>query len=175
MRLSNRHTNLRITATGRLVVLAALLALGLALAQSPANDISFRSETYIVSRVTLEGGGTEERYSPATSAIRGQVVEYRIFATNTGETTLPAGQVQILAPIDAGMAFVVNSATPSSERLLTEFSIDGVDYSEPPLLVGEGDDRRVAEPGEYTMIRWTLLVPLEPGQEFAFVYRVTIE
>lgn len=155
--------------------MAALLLAGLVLAQSPANDISFRSETYIVSRVTLEGGATEERYSAATSAIRGQVVEYRIFATNTGETTLPAGQVQILAPVGEGMSFVANSATPSSERLLTEFSVDGADYSEPPLLVGEADSRRVADPGEYTMIRWTLLVPLEPGQELAFVYRVVVE
>jgi len=43
-----------------------------------------------------------------------------------------------------------------------------------PILVGEGDERRVVEPTEYRAVRWTLLVPLEPGQEEPFYYRVTV-
>lgn len=147
---------------------------GSATAQN-TNPITFRSEIYVVSQVTLDNGTKEERFTAATQAIPGQVVEYRIFATNSGETTLPAGVVQIYGPVQSGMEFVANSATPSSSEVLTEFSVDGVNFSEAPLLVGPTTDRRVAEPAEYTMIRWTLLVPMEPGQEEPFYYRVVLK
>lgn len=156
------------------LVALLLLSAGPALAQSPSNPISFRSEIYVVSQVTAEDGSKEERFTAATSAIPGQTVEYRIFATNVGETTLPAGVVQIYGPVQDGMTYVANSATPSSERVLTEFSVDGTEFSEPPVLVGVGASRRVAEASEYTTIRWTLLVPMEPGQEVPFIYRVII-
>ncbi len=168
----------KLTAYKRLSALAAAVlataTLGLAAAQAP-NPITFRSEIYVVSQVTLADGGKEERFTPATQAIPGQVVEYRIFATNSGETTLPAGVVQIYGPVQDGMEYVAKSATPSSDKLLTEFSVDGVNFSEAPVLVGTETARRVAEPGEYTMIRWTLLIPLEPGQEEPFYYRVVLK
>ncbi len=150
------------------------LLLGVGFAQNAANAIQFRSEIYIVSQVTLQDGTKEERFTAATEAIPGQVVEYRIFATNAGETTLPAGSVQIIGPIQANLQFVANSATPTSDRVLTEYSVDGKTFSAPPVLVGPEDARRVAEPTEYTMIRWTLLVPMEPGQEEPFYYRATL-
>ncbi|HLU82913.1 MAG TPA: hypothetical protein VKZ43_05880 [Trueperaceae bacterium] len=143
-------------------------------AAPPANPIALRSEIYIVSLVTLDDGSREERFTAATSAIPGQVIEYRIFATNTGETTLPAGRVQVLGPVQEGMEFVAGSATPSSERVLTEFSADGSQFGVPPILVGTGDSRRVVEPDEFKAVRWTLLVPMEPGQEEPFFYRVTL-
>lgn len=157
------------------VVVLTALALGQAQnAAQPSNPIQLRSEIYIVSLVTLDDGTQEERFTPATEAIPGQVIEYRVFATNVGETTLPAGRVTILGPIMDGFEFVPRSATPSSERVLTEFSADGESFGTAPLLVGEGQDRRVVEPTEYKAVRWTLLVPLEPGQEEPFYYRVTV-
>jgi len=140
----------------------------------PANPIALRTEIYVVSLVTLDDGSREERFTAATSAIPGQVIEYRIFATNTGETTLPAGRIQVLGPVQDGMEFVAGSATPSSERVLTEFSADGSLFGVQPLLVGTGEDRRVVEPTEFKAVRWTLLVPMEPGQEEPFFYRVTL-
>lgn len=158
-------------------LLLGALALGLlaTVFAQRANPISFRSEIYIVSQITRDDGSKEERFTAATEAIPGQVVEFRIFATNTGDTTLPAGVVQLFGPIEAGMQYVPNSATPTSDRLLTEYSVDGVTFSAPPVLVGEeGEVRRVADPTEYTMIRWTLLVPMEPGQEEPLAYRVLL-
>jgi len=152
-----------------------MLVLGFTLAQDGTNPISLRSEIYIVSLVTADDGTREERFSPATSAIPGQIVEFRIFATNVGETTLPAGRVQVFGPVQDGMEYVATSATPSSERMLTEFSVDGEQFSVPPLLVGEGAQRRVAEPTEYRFVRWTLLVAMEPGQEEPFYYRVEVQ
>ncbi len=169
----------RILATP-IVLLAVLFALGVAFAQQdaqptePQNPIALRTEIYIVSLVTLDDGTREERFSPATSAIPGQVIEWRIFATNVGETTLPAGSVQIFGPVQDGMEYVAGSATPTSERVLTEYSLDGQVFGTPPLLMGEGESRRVVEPEEYKMIRWSLLVDLEPGQETPFYYRVIL-
>lgn len=161
-----------------LSALVVLFALATGQAQDSAqstNPIQLRTEIYIVSLVTLADGTQEERFTPATEAIPGQVIEYRVFATNVGETTLPAGRVTILGPVMDGFEFVPRSATPSSERVLTEFSADGETFGTAPLLVGEGEARRVVEPVDYQAVRWTLLVPLEPGQEEPFYYRVTVQ
>lgn len=155
-----------------LVAIAATLALG---AAQQDNPIAIRLEIYIVSEVTQSDGSVEERFSEATTARPGQVIEYRLFATNTGDTTLPAGTVVILGPVPDGTTYIENSTTPTSERLITEFTADGETYSEPPLIVGEGDDRRLIEPSEYETVRWTLLVPMEPEQEEVFFYRVLVE
>ena len=161
----------------------ALLALTVALIATTAafglaqdeNPIAIRLEIYVVSEVTQPDGTVEERFAEATTARPGQVVEYRLFATNTGDTTLPAGTVVILGPVPDGTSYVENSTTPTSERVITEFSFDGETFSEPPLIVGEGDDRRLIEPSEYEAVRWTLLVPMEPEQEEVFFYRVMVE
>lgn len=129
------------------------------------NPVSVRVEIYVVSVV-----GGEEQFTEATTARPGQIVEYRLFAVNNGSTTLPAGTVVITGPVPNGTQFVANSATPSSDSVLTEFSVDGTNFSEPPVLTGG----RVAEPREYRAVRWTLLGAMEPGQEVTFVYRVTI-
>jgi uncharacterized repeat protein (TIGR01451 family) len=140
------------------------------------NPVNVRVEIYVVSQVTKDDGTKEERFTEATTARPGQVVEYRLFAKNVSDTTLPAGIVQITGPIPDGMAFIADSATPSSERVLTEYSADGGrNYSKPPVLVGTAANRSVAVPADYTGVRWTLLVPLEPGAEEPFFYRVTVK
>jgi uncharacterized repeat protein (TIGR01451 family) len=168
------------------VALFALLLLGPAQAQAPgtqpgagtsatSNPVQIRTEIYVVSEVTKSDGSKGEKLTPADTARPGQIVEYRLFAKNTSDTTLPAGVVQITSPVPAGMQFVPNSATPSSDSLLTEFSADGgKNFSKPPVLVGSGGARKVAEPTSYTTVRWTLLAPLEPGQELPFFYRVEV-
>lgn len=140
-----------------------------------SNPIQLRTEIYIVSQVTNKDGSKTEKLTKADSARPGQIVEYRLFAKNVSSTTLPAGVVQISTPVPKGMQYVPNSATPSSDSLLTEFSADGgKTYSKPPVLTGTGNGRTVAEPTSYTDVRWTVLVPMEPGQEIPFFYRVTV-
>lgn len=142
-----------------------LLLTGLAFAQGD-NPIGVRIEAYIVSQVTAEDGTATERFSESSTARPGQVVEYRVFATNNDATTLPAETVTVNGPIPEASNYVDGSATPSSEGIRTEFSLDGDSFSEAPETT-EG-------PSAYRAVRWTLLTPLEPGQEERFVYRVTI-
>jgi uncharacterized repeat protein (TIGR01451 family) len=157
----------------RLFLILLLPLAAWALAQD--NPVAVRIESFIVDVITLEGGARQENFVPATTARPGQVVEYRIFVTNRGATTLPAGTVVITGPIPPGTVYLDLSATPTSERLLTEFTVDGSTYLEAPVLVTAADGaRRVADPSEYTAIRWTLLFALEPGQEEVLFYRVTL-
>lgn len=140
------------------------------------SPLQVRQEIYVVSEVTKDDGTKEERFSEASTAFPGQVVEYRLFVTNVSDTTLPAGIVKVSSPVPSGMSYIEDSATPSSERILTEFSADGgATYSKPPVLIGSGDDRKVAAPDAYTDVRWTLLVPMEPGEVEPFFYRVTVD
>lgn len=155
--------------------LIAVFLLGLAAAAYAQNPISIRLEIFVVSEVTTDDGEVEERFSEATTARPGQIVEYRLFATNDGDTTLPAGTVVILGPIPEGTSYVENSTTPSSERVITEFSADGREFSEPPVVTGPENDRVLVPPSDYEAVRWTLLVPMEPGQEEVFFYRVMVE
>ena len=130
------------------------------------NPVSVRIEAYIVSQVTAEDGSVTERFSESTTARPGQVVEYRVFATNNDATTLPAESVSVLGPVPDGSTYVDGSATPTSEQVRTEFSLDGKNFSKTPETT-EGASA-------YRAIKWTLLGPLEPGQEERFIYRVTI-
>ena len=139
------------------------------------DPLAYRLEIFVVSHVTRDDGTREERYTEASEARPGQMVEYRIFVTNVSDTTLPAGLVQIRLPVPEGTEYVPNSATPSSDRVLTEFSADrGRSFSEPPVLIGDDENRSTAEPSSYEEIRWTFFVELEPGQEEALVYRVIV-
>ena len=144
-------------------------------APAQADPLAYRLEIFVVSHVTRDDGTREERYTEASEARPGQMVEYRIFVQNVSDTTLPAGLVQIRLPVPEGTEYVPNSATPSSDRLLTEFSADrGRSFSEPPVLIGDEELRSVADPSTYEEIRWTFFVELEPGQEEALVYRVIV-
>ena len=136
------------------------------------SPVSVRLEIYVVSKV-----GGEEKFQEASTARPGQVVEYRLFATNEGDTTLPPGTVVVSGPVPEGTTFVANSATPTSDRVLTEFSVDGETFGDgdaPLIIAAPNGTRRPAAPDDYSVVRWTLLSPLEPGQEEPFIYRVTV-
>lgn len=141
-----------------LACLLGLLLPGLATAQD--NPITVDTTIFLVS--VVDGA---ETLMEATEARPGQVVEYQITATNSGETPLPAGTVTITGPVPATTTFVADSATLSSDDLLTEFSLDGDSFSETPATPSAEN---------YRSVRWTLLTDLQPGQVETFVYRVTV-
>jgi uncharacterized repeat protein (TIGR01451 family) len=184
----------RRAALAALALLALLLAGG---AAAQADDIVFEVEILRVDLVRGEDGEPTERFTPVEEAIPGEVIEYRVTAVNEGDIIYRPGTVVVTLPIGEGVAYVEDSATPSSDRIITEFSADGGEtFSEPPVLVpaeagaesddeavqededaeveeGEGD-RRAADPAEYDAIRWTFSVAFEPGQEETLVYRVEV-
>ena len=186
--------------SGRRILIAAAAAWLLVLVATPfaraqADAIVFAVEIVRVDLVRGEDGEIEERFVPVDEAIPGEVIEYRVTARNDGDIIYRPGTVVVTLPIGEGLAYLEGTATPSSERLVTEFSADGgVTFSEPPVLITEapsGEDadaedgttegadpdaseRRAADPSEYDHIRWTFSVPFEPDQEELLVYRVEV-
>jgi uncharacterized repeat protein (TIGR01451 family) len=152
----------------------AFVLVGVVQAQA-TNPVQVEMEIYVVSQVTRDDGTREDRFTRATEARPGQTVEYRLIVRNVSEETLPPGIVVITAPVPEGTQFVPNSATPSTEVLLAEFSADrGATFAETNVFIGLGEGRRIAEPSAYTTVRWTLLEEMEPGTERTLVYRVTV-
>jgi uncharacterized repeat protein (TIGR01451 family) len=147
-----------------------LITLSVIVAQG--GEVMVDTKIFLVNQVTDADGTVKEDLKPATTARPGQIVEYRLVARNETDTTLPAGTVSITGPIPNGTTFVPDSATPTDERISTEVSADGQNFSDAasPLLT----DGEVVDPASYKAVRWTLLVPLEPGKEETFVYRVTV-
>jgi uncharacterized repeat protein (TIGR01451 family) len=183
-------SRLRRTAMAALAVLA-LAVVGAAAAQ--ADDIAFEVEILRVDLVRGDDGEPTERFVPVEEAIPGEIIEYRVTAINEGDIIYRPGTVVVTLPIGEGVHYVEDSATPTSERWVIEFSADGGEtFSEPPVLVpvgaaaeddaeeGEAADepeteRRAAAPSEYDAIRWTFAEQFEPGQEELLSYRVEVQ
>lgn len=96
----------------------------------------------------------------ATSASPGNLVEYRVTATNLDPTTLPARSVLIVGPIPEISTYVAGSGTERSDVVLS-YSTDGVNFVESP-------------PSGVRAVRWELQEPFEPQQSLELTYRVTI-
>jgi len=151
----------------KLLVLAILLLSLLSLAQDNTNPVIVTLKTFLVN--TIDG---KESFKESTMARPGQIVEYRLEIQNKGDEVLPAGSVSIVGPILEGTSYVLDSATPSSDQLLTEFSTDTVNFSVAPVLIGSGSSRREAKPEEIKSVRWTILEDMPPGKKYTLVYRV---
>ena len=164
------------------IFLLFVMLLGSAFAQTggegSSEPVSVSVEAFVVSEVTGEDGNVQEQFSAASTARPGQVVEYRLSVNNQENTTLPAGTVVVTGPVPESTRYAPDSATPSSERVLTEFTADGETYGEPPVTgsgEGTGGSEEIVAPSDYAAVRWTLLTPMEPAQEEVFTYRVVVE
>lgn len=177
---------LQARAMTRRILLAAAFAASFVLlgrASAQADAIAFDVEIFRVDLVRGDDGDIVERFVPVSEAIPGEIIEYRVTAVNEGEIIYRPGTVVVTLPIGDGLVYVEGSATPTSDRVVTEFSADGaLTFSEPPVLVtvAEGDDpgaepeQRAADPSEYDHIRWTFSVPFEPEQRERLAYRVEV-
>jgi len=144
-----------------LISILVFIVMSVAVAQSD-NPVSVRLEIFVVSMV--DG---EETFTESTTARPGQVVEYRLYAVNNGDTTLPPSSVTVTGPVPEGTAYVEASATPSSDTVIAEFSINGSDFV-------ADETEATADGGSIQAVRWTLDTDMEPAQEDSFVYRVTV-
>ena len=162
-----------------------LLVIGLAFAQDDgaseqSEPVTVVLDAFIVSTITNDDGEEEETFTEAAEARPGQVVEYRVTATNEGETTLPAGNVVVTGPVPEGTTYIGDSATTESEVELTFSADEGQSFSAPPVMMtvenDDGEEEEVeAEPGQYSAVRWSVMRALEPGDSLEFSYRVTVE
>lgn len=114
--------------------LSALAWWGAAVAQ--ADGIVFDVEIFRVDLVRGDDGDIVERFVPVEEAVPGEVIEYRVTAVNEGDIIYRPGTVVVTLPFGQGLAYIEDTATPSSDRVITEFTADGgASYSEPPVLI----------------------------------------
>ena len=158
------------------VFLFALVA-GWAAAQ--AEPVTVKLAAFVVTTVTQDDGTVLETFTAAAEARPGQVVEYRVSVLNTSDETLPVGTVAVAGPVPAQSAYLADTAS-AADFVTTEFSADGGEnFSAAPVMLtvtneaGE-EEQVVANPDQYTAVRWTLQEALPPGAEQLLVYRVTV-
>jgi hypothetical protein len=162
------------------LALSLIVASTLAFAQpQDPGPVAVTLESYLVVTETRDDGTVVERFTEATSAFPGQVVEYRVIAVVGAEAGLPARTLALIGPIPEGTDYVLGSATPSSDELTLEASLDGDAFEPPPLLVTttDADGREVvveAEASAYRALRWSVVRALHSGDRVVVAYRVTI-
>lgn len=143
----------------------ALCALiGLALAQVNG-EVKLELKAFRVI-TTQESGKTSEKLEPALDVKPGQVVEYRLEASNT--TDRPLSRVALTIPIPKNTYYQALSAQPLQYKgalIVPEFSFDsGQSFGKAPLKrkvrVSENGQEVEKElevkPEEYTHVRWVI-------------------
>jgi uncharacterized repeat protein (TIGR01451 family) len=169
----NMHTNR---------IFPALLA-GLALLSSvpvpaiAASGVELSSKVEMEVEVEQDGTKTRKRVTPA-KALPGDEVIYTL--TYTNKAAAPAENVVIDNPVPGHTDYVGGSAW--GEGAVIQFSTDGgKSYAAPEQLKvrvkdeAGNDVERVALPGEYTHVRWTLGTAVAPGGGGEVGFRARIE
>jgi len=149
------------------LVLAALPA-----AAKPKLDVSIA----VTKEVADAKGAKATKTVAVKEAAPGEVLRYTISYVNRGDEV--ARDAVVDNPIPQGATYIGNSATGEGADIL--FSSDGGKSFAPPtkltyqLRLPDGrTEARVATPGEYTHVRWTLRqVPPGAGGKLAFQVKV---
>jgi uncharacterized repeat protein (TIGR01451 family) len=126
-----------------------------------------------VTETDAQGNETVKR-TAAVSVIPGTEVIYTITAKNTGNE--PASNIVVNNPVPANTAYVDGSAF-GADTVIT-FSVDGgKSYGKASALTVRDADgnSRAARAEDYTHVRWTLQVELQPGQQAEVWYRARVK
>jgi uncharacterized repeat protein (TIGR01451 family) len=147
-----------------LTVLLAGLLPATALAQRPPAEPAPLLITSSLERLvaTAPGSATTMLEPVGGAASHADQLIYTARFTNQGRQVLDA--VRITSPIPADLRYLQQSATGPASAVV--FSIDHARTFGPPaeLTVVQPDgSRRVADPADYTHVRWVLEGPLDPG------------
>ena len=155
----------------------ALIAIGLTLAAGAAMAKPRLEISIAQAREVADGAAPQKtRLVPVQSAAPGDIVQYTLSYANRGDEA--AKDAVIDDPIPKGTSFIASSAiAPGAE--VTFSSDGGKTFATPVKLTYEirlpsgQADQRIATPGEYTHIRFTIKqVPAGASGSVAFRVRV---
>jgi len=152
----------------RILATACLLLPTLAMAQ-----VELKTDIFKVVETQKENGTSKVEWVEAKSIIPGDKVGYRIHVENTG--TDAADNLVLNNPIPDNTVYVDNSARGANSKI--EFSVDGgKQYGLPEQLFITREGKKLpATAKDYTRVRWTLLSPLNTGEESSVQYVVQVK
>jgi len=160
--------------TMRMLCALALLS-GTSAASWAEGEISLRNTVQKVEYFTNEQGETESRLIEAAEVVPGNELAYTITFENVSEdVVVDAGSVVITNPIPPQVIYLEDTAFGAGTTIV--FSADdGSLFGTPDqlLIAGENGDR-IADPSEYTHIRWTFEPTLDPGQRGSVSFRARL-
>jgi uncharacterized repeat protein (TIGR01451 family) len=174
-----RHFSSRTTvhspASSRLASLAALslcLAAGPLFAK-PKIELSIAQAKEVVE---VKGGVKTARLVPVKAAAPGDVLEYTLTYTNSGDEV--ARDAAIDDPVPKGSSYLAGTAAGEGAEIT--FSTDGGKTYAPAvkltyeLRAANGQvEKRTATPGDYTHVRWTVK-SIPPGASGKVSFRVRV-
>ena len=145
-------------------------AMGVNAAGSVSGDI----QAYVVNKAN----SSEEIISAASEAEPGDVIEYRLVFTNSGESDVFG--LNVVNPIPENTSFVADSASTQIPSTF-QVSIDGGSTFESTPVTrietqADGTQKKVViPPSQYTHVRWTADKALPAEGEHVYAYRVLID
>ena len=180
-----RHPTTYLKTTFALCLILVLLLSGFVTAQVPKlNDqpILISLESYLVQERENEAGQIQEWFEKVNEAKANQTIEIRLNVRSKAETPITAGTLLITMPILEGMQYIENSATPSSDLVMLEFSSDKEEFAENlfqtvKVTTAEEEtvEKRLPVPTEdYQALRWTVLNDFETDEELILFYRIQV-
>jgi uncharacterized repeat protein (TIGR01451 family) len=156
---------------------AAFVAAGLVTAEAATKSPAPLSIKSSIEKevVTIDAEGRRTTTLVAVGKVwPGETLVYTYRLTNAG--AIPAQPVVLSTPIPAHMTYKGKSAATAG--VAVSFSVDGgKTFAEADKLeaVMAGGQRRRAEAGDYTHIRWRLSAPLEGGASQQVAFRATLQ
>jgi uncharacterized repeat protein (TIGR01451 family) len=143
-----------------------------ALAQEP-QEVQTELVAEVRENVSTTPGREVFHFVPARLLEQGQVVYYTVRITN--QTTVPLRNVAVVQPVPANTVYIADSASGPGANV--SFSIDGGQVFAPAdaLTVEIDGSKQLAQPAQYTHIRWQLRNPLAPGATALARFRATFQ
>ncbi|MGB1257754.1 MAG: hypothetical protein ACPG51_17920 [Thiolinea sp.] len=127
--------------------------------------------------VALDNAGNEV-LQPASEVAPGQLVEYALTYSNTGNSALK--DIVVTGPIPSATAYIGQSAFTHANAQL-QVSIDGGNTFEAEPVKRIFTDasgkqiEKIIPPSQYTHVRWNMKQPLNAGETQQFAYRSVVK
>ena len=155
---------------------ALLLLSGTTVAAWAEGEVALQNAVQKVEYFTNAQGETESRLIEAAQVVPGDELAYTITFENVSEdVVVDAGSVVITNPIPPEVIYLEGTAFGAGTTI-TYSADDGSLFGQPEQLLIRGEDGadRLADPTEYTHIRWTFEPALEPGQRGSVSFRARL-
>lgn len=143
--------------------------------QISANQGPLKSKLSVQKLITQDG--KTDVLAMADKATLGDILEYQLNYSNTGQSSLTG--IIVEGPIPSGTTYIANSARTDVKAQLEVTINRGKTWAMPPLFRdiknADGSMTKMQIPdSEYTAIRWQVISPLEAGKNMDFIYRIKV-